>query len=238
MAARPTRRDIVPRHLEVSASSLLALSCPSFIVLSTASPCTQITQHLCCIDVASAQSWWYLDDEDDNVPQAVVLEENQYLQPGDFVISPSGEFSVGLDRSGNFLLKDKTSRLIWSANTSRATRVFMQSDGNLIVKDSRNQALWSSRTYGNKGATLVVDDGGRIAIVKESTAVWFAGVPRCDVLESSSSNSSLSFPVRGIFYYPWYVTKQMARIHNSQSEQILIRFLSQIIPVGFQRPGM
>jgi hypothetical protein len=185
-----------------------------------------------------AQSLWYLDDEVENVPQAVVLAENQYLQPGDFVISPSGEFSVGLDRSGNFLLKDKTSRLIWSADTSPATRVFMQSDGNLIVKDSRNQALWSSRTYGNKGATLVVDDGGRIAIVKESTPFWFAGVPRCNVLESSFSNSSLSFPVRGIFYYPWYVTKQMAHIHNSQSEQILIRFLSQMIPVGFQRPGL
>ena len=139
----------------------------------------------------------------------LVLERNQYLERGDFVISPSGDFAVGLDKSGNFLLKDKASRTIWSAATSGATRVYLQSDGNLIVKDSRNQGLWSTRTYGNNGATLVVDDGGRIAIVVESTAVWFAGIPRRNFQEPSPPNASLSFPTRAIFYYPWYVQQNM-----------------------------
>ena len=155
-----------------------------------------------------------MDDEVSDVPQVLVLKSNQYLKRGDFVISPLGEYSIGIDQSGNFLLKDKTSRTIWSADTSGATRAYLQTDGNLIVKGSRNQALWSSRTYGNNGATLVVDDGGRIAIVKESLAVWFAGIPRRNVQDSRPS-TSLSFPARGIFFYPWYVTQQFMHNHTN-----------------------
>lgn len=176
-----------------------------------------------------------MGDTDTEVPQVVVLESNQYLKPGDFVISPSGEYYVGLDQSGTFLLKDRMSRPIWSVATSRATRVYLQSEGNLILKDSSNQALWSSRTYGNSGATLVVDDGGRLAIVKESLVVWFAGIPRSSVKVLSSSNSSLSFPTRGIFYYPWYETKLCLHIHSHHRQHHLNRSLSKT--PGSQKRG-
>ncbi len=132
------------------------------------------------------------------------------------MFSPSREYQVGLDKSGNFFLEDSLSRQIWSTATTGATRVFLQSDGNLIVKGSQNQGLWSSRTYGNDGAVLILDDGGRIAIVNGATVLWFEGIPRKGHQESPSD--SLSFPVRGIFYYPWYVNTLVSRRHLHHDE--------------------
>jgi len=120
------------------------------------------------------------------------------------VYSPSGKYLVGLDESGNFILEDNSSHLIWSTGTIGATRAFLQSDGNLIIKDAKNKGLWSSRTYDNAGARLVVDDRGRVAIVNGSNAVWFAGIPRGTHQRDPYFSDSLSFPVRGIFYYPWF----------------------------------
>ena len=134
-------------------------------------------------------------------PQGVVIASNRFLEVGDFVSSPSGEYRAGLNEEGNLILEDTSFNVIWSAGITGGHRAYMQSDGNLIVRNRDRRALWTSKTYDRDGAVLVVDDGGQIAVMDGQTPVWLDGVPRGTYKGPSSAN--LDFPVRGIFYYPW-----------------------------------
>jgi hypothetical protein len=137
-----------------------------------------------------------------NFPEAVVLSSNQHLSRNQFVFSPSGAYKVGLTNGGDLVLQDSDSRSIWTAGVSGGYRCYMQSDGNLIIRDADNKAKWTSNTYNNAGARLAVDDGGRIAVILGTTSLWLHGVPRGQY--NGPSSSDLLFPVRGVFYYPWY----------------------------------
>jgi hypothetical protein len=135
-------------------------------------------------------------------PESIVLDSNQKLERGEFVFSPNGKFKVGLTSAGDLVLQDDRSRTIWNAKVSNGFRCYMQRDGNVIVRQSNNKALWTSHTYNNPDARLVVGDGGRIAVIHGNTPLWSDGIPRG--VYNGPSSSDLSFPVRGIFYYPWY----------------------------------
>ncbi len=134
--------------------------------------------------------------------ESIVLSSNERLERGQFVFSPNGKFKVGLTSAGDLVLQDDRSRTIWNAKVSGGFRCYMQHDGNVIVRQSNNKALWTSNTYNNPDARLVVDDGGRIAVIHGNTPLWVDGIPRG--VYNGPSSSDLSFPVRGVFYYPWY----------------------------------
>jgi hypothetical protein len=136
-------------------------------------------------------------------PESTVLSSNQSLERKEFVFSPNGKFKVGLTSAGDLVLQNKGSLTIWNAKISGGFRCYMQPDGNVIVRDSKNKALWTSHTYENPDARLVVDDGGYIAVNHAINGlVWLDGIPREEY--TGPSSDELSFPVRGVFYYPWY----------------------------------
>jgi len=124
------------------------------------------------------------------------------LSRNEFVFSPSGAYKVGLTNGGDLVLQDKDSRSIWTAGVSGGYRCYMQWDGNLIIRDDDMKHKWSTRTSNNPGAHLAVDDGGRIAVISGTTPVWLDGIPRGQY--NGPSSNDLTFPVRGLFYYPWY----------------------------------
>jgi hypothetical protein len=134
--------------------------------------------------------------------RVVVLESNSRLNRGEFVVSPSGDYKVGLTNGGNFVLQDKNSATIWSSGTNDGYRLYMQSDGNLILRTSSGSSGWKSQTYNNRGARFVLDDGGQITVVSSihGAAVWLDGVPRGKYTGPSSAD--LTYPLRGTFYYP------------------------------------
>jgi hypothetical protein len=137
------------------------------------------------------------------IPETIVLHPNRFLERGEFAYSPSRAYQVGLTNTGDLVLLDiKSSRTLWSAGTAGGHRCHIQGDGNVVVRASDNQALWTSHTYKNPGARLVVDDGGRIAIMHGNTPLWLNGIPRG--IYNGPSSRDLEFPVRGVFYYPWY----------------------------------
>ena len=92
----------------------------------------------------------------------------------------------------------------------------MQSDGNAIVRSQGGSALWRTKTDGNRGARMVVDDGGQIAIVHtENHRVWLDGIPR---QYSVPSRRVLEYPLRGMFYYPWYPSTWTINGHYAHYE--------------------
>ena len=138
-----------------------------------------------------------------NIERMVVLESDSSLERGMFVHSPNEQYKAGLGQNGDFMLKDRQDSIIWSTDGGRGERLFLQSDGNLILRASSGKPVWDSGTNGNAGAVLVVDDSGLLSIVsKEGTKIWFDGIPR-GVYDRPTS-PGLTFPTRGIFYYPWF----------------------------------
>jgi hypothetical protein len=134
--------------------------------------------------------------------QSVVIDSNNFLVTGDTVSSPSGEFNVRFNGAGNLVLDDQNGNVLWSTDVSGGFKCFMQQDGNLIIRNSAMNALWTSDSSTNEGARLILDDGGRLSVMLGNSPVWMAGLPRGEYTGPSSPD--LQFPIRGIFYYPWY----------------------------------
>lgn len=134
--------------------------------------------------------------------ESVVLNPLQNLPKGRFALSPAGNYKVGLNGDGNLLFQDSGNRIIWDARVTGGVEAFMQADGNFVVRDSSERLIWTTHTSGNDGARLVIDDGGRLSVVHGSTPIWMEGLPRGKYIGPSSPD--LQYPLRGIFYYPWY----------------------------------
>ena len=142
-------------------------------------------------------------DLDLKVEHSIVLDSDSSLERGIFVYSPNEQYKAGLGQNGDFMLKDRQDSIIWATDAGRGERLFLQSDGNLILRASSGKSLWDSGTHGNAGSVLVVDDSGLVSIVsKEGTKIWLDGIPR-GVYDRPTS-PGLTFPTRGIFYYPWF----------------------------------
>mmetsp|Transcript_10092 Transcript_10092/g.24089 ORF Transcript_10092/g.24089 Transcript_10092/m.24089 type:complete len:1078 (+) Transcript_10092:217-3450(+) len=133
-----------------------------------------------------------------------VLRSGQRLERGEFVSSPSGAYKVGVTNGGNFVLQDRSSRTLFESGNSDGYRLYMQSDGNMILRSQGGGARWVSRTYDNRGASFILDDGGQLSIVSaiHGAVVWLAGKPRGTY--NGPPNSGVTYPTRGFFYYPWY----------------------------------
>lgn len=136
--------------------------------------------------------------------EKVVLNSLEKLPRGKFVSSPSDNYNIGLNNAGDLILQDSSNqRIIWNANVKGCATATMQPDGNFVLRDDGNKLIWTTHTSKNPGARLVVDDGGRLSVMVGQTAVWMEGIPR-GVYNGTPSSHSLQFPLRGIFYYPWY----------------------------------
>jgi len=138
--------------------------------------------------------------------QAVVLKGGGSLGRGEFKSSPNGKFQFGLDlTNGVLMLKDVNGKIIWSAPESKgAKKAHMQMDGNFLTRLGNGRSNWKTATSKNKGAKLILDNGGQVAIWStQATALWLAGLPRSEYYDGPP-NTSLQYPLRGAFYYAWY----------------------------------
>jgi len=137
-------------------------------------------------------------------PYTAVLTSNEQLYLGDIVTSPNKMFSFSFTNEGSLVLrKSDSDEILWSNGEKGATKCSLQPDGNLVLRRKDKTTTWKSATHKNPGAELHLDDGGQISIVSvEGTALWLAGLPRG--IYTGRQRESLNFPIRGIFYYPWY----------------------------------
>jgi len=137
-------------------------------------------------------------------PYTTVLTSNEQLYLGDIVTSPNKMFSFSFTNEGSLVLrKSDSDEILWSNGEKGATKCSLQPDGNLVLRRKDKTTTWKSATHKNPGAELHLDDGGQISIVSvEGTALWLAGLPRG--IYTGRQRESLNFPIRGIFYYPWY----------------------------------
>ena len=144
-----------------------------------------------------------------------LLTADQRISRNQIFFSPNGQYSLFLsDDNGDLTLVDSTSAVVWSTagEGGGAQTCHLQPDGNLLLKRSNGSSTWSSKTSGNPGASLRLNNAGQLILFKQSgdnggTAVWLAGLPQFHNPTNISlltAPTSLSFPIRGAFYYPWF----------------------------------
>jgi hypothetical protein len=150
-------------------------------------------------------------------PMTTVLGPNGRIGQGTFLASPSGGYKLGLSNSGDLVLMASNGGVVWSAGVSGGQYCYMQSDGNLLIRASNGSLKWSAETSNNPGARLVIDDGGLASVIHGSTPLWFRGEPRGEY--TGPSSTSLTFPIRGIFYCKYTVFGMDRRWRTSKSDQ-------------------
>lgn len=102
---------------------------------------------------------------------------------------------------------------IMNINATATTTLFMQSDGNVVLRAANFTTLWTTNSGKNWGAYLILDNDGQVAIVLDEegpngediiTRLWYDGRPKGFYPKTPPTRQNLEFPVRGIFYYPWF----------------------------------
>lgn len=92
------------------------------------------------------------------------------LNPGDYLKSPDGRYSLVMQGDGNLVLYTADATQIWNSGTASqpGSHAIMQNDGNLVVYNSNNKPLWWSSTWGNGASTLKLQNDGNLVIYRNS----------------------------------------------------------------------
>ncbi|KQW49370.1 hypothetical protein ASC77_11905 [Nocardioides sp. Root1257] len=108
------------------------------------------------------------------VPSA--LGAGQTLLAGQYLRSPSGQYTLVQQDDGN-LVEYKDSTAVWSSGThGSGLRTAMQGDGNAVVYDG-GSAKWSTDSWGSGGTQLVLQDDGNLVVYDANgKAVWAPNV--------------------------------------------------------------
>lgn len=109
------------------------------------------------------------------------LAPGQALNPGQYIVSNSGVFSLHYQGDGNLVVYRNGNEPIWASNTPYGYPGYfvMQTDGNAVVYGVAGNAAWATGTHGNPGACLVMqDDGNLVVYSRNMTPLWATGTPR------------------------------------------------------------
>ncbi|WP_144391590.1 immunoglobulin-like domain-containing protein [Pleionea sediminis] len=124
----------------------------------------------------------------DTPTDANSLEPDQWLNPGESLISSNDKFRLEMQHDGNLVIYDELDNATWASNTdgSGADCFIFQSDGNLVMYAS-GKAVWSSQTDGKDSSILVLNGNGSLVLYKEDDVVWSAGnTPPTDTSDPQS----------------------------------------------------
>jgi cell wall-associated NlpC family hydrolase len=100
-----------------------------------------------------------------------LLDANEDLQPGAYLLSPDHEYQLIMQGDGNLVLYHGGSA-VWATYTSGSGNYLaMQTEGNLVVYNGA-EAKWNTGTWGFAGAYLQLQDDGNLVVYQNGHAVW------------------------------------------------------------------
>lgn len=119
-----------------------------------------------------------------------VLSQHNYFgrERGNFGLSESREFEVGLNNNGNLVIRrtGNGSGVVWMLTDGingvvTGDRFYMQQDGNLVMRTEDRKAVWTSKSADNKrsGHALGINNCGGIAVFRTAdpkVLFWTGGL--------------------------------------------------------------
>ena len=106
------------------------------------------------------------------------LNTGESLFPGQYLISPNGQFKAVQQSDRNFVLYNSSGTPLWASNTFGApdNYIVMQYDCNLVIYGSNSLPIWSSFTGPGSNCRLVVQNDGNLVIYRgNNVPVWAKG---------------------------------------------------------------
>lgn len=152
--------------------------------------------------------WSRPTEEEPGEPPTNSLATGESLSPDESLESENGQYRLNFQGDGNVVLREvATGDSLWSTGThgQGGTVLVLQGDGNLVQYTDAGTPLWDSATNGTGADTLTVQNDGTLTLTLGSTVIW--SVPSVDPgpgPEPEPERESLTLPLRGAFYYPWY----------------------------------
>ena len=121
-----------------------------------------------------------------------VLSAGQTLLAGQYLRSPSGQYTLVQQGDGN-LVEYKNSTAVWASGThGSGLRLAMQTDGNAVVYDG-GSARWSTDSWGVGGTRLVLQDDGNLVVYDANgKALWAPSVVGWITVYTGSTAGSAS----------------------------------------------
>ncbi len=103
------------------------------------------------------------------------LTPGQSLNPGDFLVSNNGNFTLIYQTDGNLVLYRQDGTPIWWTGTDGTApgAVSVTSDGDVVMTDADGNAVWATGTGGHAGASLDLQDSGALQLVDRNGSVLF-----------------------------------------------------------------
>ncbi|HSX47567.1 MAG TPA: hypothetical protein VLF63_02220, partial [Patescibacteria group bacterium] len=105
-----------------------------------------------------------------------VLNNGEYLYPGEELFSPSLAYRLVLQKGGNLVEYDSTGTAIWASGTNGQSIAYLtvQGDGNIVLRDIYGVAQWTPTTQGLGGNRLQLNDDGHMVVYADSyLIVWY-----------------------------------------------------------------
>ncbi len=96
------------------------------------------------------------------------------LAPGESWFSPQQQYMLTLQHDGNIVIRNSQTQAIhWQSGTQGpVSGLVMQSDGNLVLYNQQSP-VWHTYSWGNQGASLSLDDNGRLQILSSGgQEIW------------------------------------------------------------------
>lgn len=108
-----------------------------------------------------------------------VLQCNQHLDQGDYLLADNGCCWLRMQDDGNFVLYAQHDTPIWASGTAGqgGTFITMQPDGNLCMYNEDNDPVWASNSAGGNlpDCQLCMQDDGNVVVYptqERSNAIW------------------------------------------------------------------
>ena len=119
------------------------------------------------------------------------LSAGQQLNVGDWLASPNGAYTLGLQQDGNLVLKAR-GQTVWASGSygKNVDRALLQSDGNFVLY-AGSTAVWSSDTPGQQNVQLSVQDDRNAVIYSGANAVWNSDTYTADAPPTAYAVTSL-----------------------------------------------
>jgi type VI protein secretion system component VasK len=113
--------------------------------------------------------------------------DDQFLKPGQQLVSPNRRFALQYQGDGNLVVYDLTTKKArWSPHTNGkpAWRTVMQQDGNFVVYEAERKPVWAAMTQGHQGNELVLRNNGVLVVRGQDGKTLWAS----EQLESQNPN--------------------------------------------------
>jgi hypothetical protein len=105
-------------------------------------------------------------------PPGNTLSVGQTLTPGEFLLSPDGQYELVMQTDGN-LVEYQGSSVLWASGTGGDSGAWatMQADGNFVVYQG-STAVWNAQTEGFDGGYVSLQDDSNLVVYSSGHPVW------------------------------------------------------------------